>query len=95
MRQQVLDLTTGLRRQALQNVAQVGPWVAAVQARRLHEAHHDGGGWPASSLPTNIHARRPVAPLPHSLLWRSRWWLSMATAPSSRCRVSAAQCTSV
>lgn len=47
---------------------------------------------PASSLPTNIHALRPIA---QGLICRSRWLLSMGTAPSARWRVSAFQWLSV
>jgi hypothetical protein len=42
MRQQFIDPVAGMRVDARQHVAQVGPRVQAVELGRLHQAHHHG-----------------------------------------------------
>ena len=77
MGQKLLKQAVGQRRQPLQHITQVSPWVVPVQARRLHQAHHDGRALAGEFAAQELHARRPIA---QGLIWRSRWLLSMATA---------------
>jgi hypothetical protein len=55
MGQQLLKQAVGQRRQPFQHIMQISSRVVPVQARRLHQAHHDGralaGEFAAHELP--------------------------------------------
>lgn len=71
MRQQLVESAVEQRRQSLQHVTQVGPGIMPVHARRLHQAHHDGGTLPrklaAHELPRTA-THRPGLDLPFEVV---------------------------
>lgn len=75
-------------KQPLEHIAQVGPWLMAISLADCTKLMTMAARLPASSLPANSHALRPMA---HGRIWFSIWLLSIATAQSRRNSPSASQ----